>query len=531
MNPCCKAGCSAAPAGRTSFAVLLSKQRVPARDGTKPLRVRAQTRPEEDERSRSATGSRASSRSSSSSATTRGGCTTTSASRSTVRLPVGPFRKGVPLEPGQQHLAVHVEDHPLEYARFEGAIPAGHYGAGSVEIWDHGTFELVEQKRDGGLTVRLHGERLEGTWALVPAHLSGEEKNWLIIRKRDTAAPAQRGERREYKPMLASLAEELPTGRDWLYEVKWDGYRTLARVASERGDPREPQRQGPDDPLRLGREGASARAAHARLRSRRRGLCARRQRTRELLGDAAGQRATRLLRLRPARARGRAARRAPAPRAAARLEALLVPGRHRSVLRELRRREGALRRRSPAGAGGDHGQALGVALLRGEADARLAQAEDAPAAGARRLRLHEGPGAALGDIRRPRARGAARRGSGLRRQLRHGLQRAGDRAAPEEAAPAGAQDLAIRGRAEDAARPQGRRRLGEAGARLRGRVRRMDARRPPARPGLQGTPRRQGGEAGEARAAGRDGAAQREPHAQAVQPGQALLGRRGHHQG
>jgi bifunctional non-homologous end joining protein LigD len=125
---------------------------------------------------------------------------------------------------------VHVEDHPLEYARFEGTIPAGQYGAGSVEIWDRGTFELVEQKRDGGLTVRLHGERLEGTWALVPAHLSGEEKNWLIIRKRDTAAPAPRDERREYKPMLASLAEELPTGRDWVYEVKWDGYRTLARV-------------------------------------------------------------------------------------------------------------------------------------------------------------------------------------------------------------------------------------------------------------------------------------------------------------
>src|SRR5437762_5364310 len=98
--------------------------------------------------------------------------------------------KGVPLEPGQQHLAVHVEDHPLEYAKFEGEIPAGQYGAGTVEIWDAGTFELVERKRDGGLTVRLHGERLDGTWALVPARLSGEEKNWLIIRKRDTAAPA-----------------------------------------------------------------------------------------------------------------------------------------------------------------------------------------------------------------------------------------------------------------------------------------------------------------------------------------------------
>jgi bifunctional non-homologous end joining protein LigD len=140
--------------------------------------------------------------------------------------------KGVPLEPGQQHLAVHVEDHPLEYAQFEGTIPAGQYGAGSVEIWDRGTFELVERKRDGGLTVRLHGERLDGTWALVPANLSGEEKNWLIVRKRDTEATGPTGPRRDYKPMLASLTDALPSGTDWTYEVKWDGYRALARVTS-----------------------------------------------------------------------------------------------------------------------------------------------------------------------------------------------------------------------------------------------------------------------------------------------------------
>ena len=89
-------------------------------------------------------------------------------------------------------LAVHVEDHPLDYASFEGEIPQGEYGAGTVELWDRGTYELVEEKRDGGLTVRLHGERLEGVWTLVPAHMDGKEQNWLLIRKRDGRGRAAR---------------------------------------------------------------------------------------------------------------------------------------------------------------------------------------------------------------------------------------------------------------------------------------------------------------------------------------------------
>ena len=91
--------------------------------------------------------------------------------------------KGIPLRKGQRHLAVHVEDHPLDYATFEGEIPAGEYGAGTVEIWDSGHYELVEEKRDGGLTVRLHGERLDGLWTLVPTRIDGNERNWLMIRK------------------------------------------------------------------------------------------------------------------------------------------------------------------------------------------------------------------------------------------------------------------------------------------------------------------------------------------------------------
>jgi bifunctional non-homologous end joining protein LigD len=149
----------------------------------------------------------------------------------------GVVPKGIPLEPGLQHLAVHVEDHPLSYATFEGEIPKGEYGAGTVEIWDKGTYEVVEEKRDGGLTVRLHGKKLDGTWGLVPAKLGGDERNWLLIRKREEGASTP-GSTRRYAPMLATVAEttQMPTGDGWEYEIKWDGYRIVARVASGEAD-------------------------------------------------------------------------------------------------------------------------------------------------------------------------------------------------------------------------------------------------------------------------------------------------------
>ncbi len=135
--------------------------------------------------------------------------------------------KGLPLEAGERHLAVHVEDHPLDYGSFEGVIPAGQYGAGTVEIWDRGTYELLEEKRNGGLTVHLHGERVDGVWTLVPARLDGDERNWLLLRKdaAEAAAPVP-----ELRPQLASLTERLPTGAGWLYEPKWDGYRALVAL-------------------------------------------------------------------------------------------------------------------------------------------------------------------------------------------------------------------------------------------------------------------------------------------------------------
>ena len=134
--------------------------------------------------------------------------------------------KGLPLRSGERHLAVHVEDHPLDYATFEGEIPAGQYGAGTVEIWDRGTYELLEEKRNGGLTVRLAGERVHGIWTLVPARLDGDERNWLLLRK-DGGDEAQA----TLTPQLATSVDTLPSGDQWLFEPKWDGYRAIVTIA------------------------------------------------------------------------------------------------------------------------------------------------------------------------------------------------------------------------------------------------------------------------------------------------------------
>jgi len=151
--------------------------------------------------------------------------------------------KGVPLEPGGRALAVHVEDHPLEYAAFHGEIPTGQYGAGSVEIWDSGTYELLEEKGNGQLTFRLDGKRLEGTWSLVPARLDGKEQNWLLIKRRDDETGGD-AVQRTYEPMLAAPSDAVPAGDDWIFEVKFDGYRALAYVRG--GECRLMSRNGND---------------------------------------------------------------------------------------------------------------------------------------------------------------------------------------------------------------------------------------------------------------------------------------------
>src|SRR3954462_13486877 len=104
--------------------------------------------------------------------------------------------KGPTLDPGEKRLAVRVEDHPIAYGDFEGTIPAGNYGAGSVLLWDRGTYELLgkdpaeAQLERGDFKFRLHGEKLMGEFALVKIKRSEKGNEWLLIKKKDFAAKA-----------------------------------------------------------------------------------------------------------------------------------------------------------------------------------------------------------------------------------------------------------------------------------------------------------------------------------------------------
>src|ERR1700749_91659 len=104
--------------------------------------------------------------------------------------------KGPTLDPSLKHFAAHVEDHPIEYGDFEGTIPKGNYGAGSGMLWDQGTFTLlgdvggVEQIARGDLKFQLHGEKLNGDFALVQMKGRGKGNDWLLLKKRDAHAVA-----------------------------------------------------------------------------------------------------------------------------------------------------------------------------------------------------------------------------------------------------------------------------------------------------------------------------------------------------
>jgi bifunctional non-homologous end joining protein LigD len=136
--------------------------------------------------------------------------------------------KGIPADPATNHLAVHTEDHPLEYATFEGDIPSGEYGGGRVSIWDHGEYEL-EKWTETEVKVVLHGSRAQGRYVLFATR----GKNWMIHRMDPARAGFQPLPAR-IAPMLA-LAGPLPASdKGWAYEVKWDGIRAIAYVEGGR---------------------------------------------------------------------------------------------------------------------------------------------------------------------------------------------------------------------------------------------------------------------------------------------------------
>ena len=194
--------------------------------------------------------------------------------------------QGPSLDPAIRRLAVHTEDHPLEYADFEERIPQGQYGAGGMIVWDRGTWipmgDPEADYRKGTLKFRLSGEKLGGGWMLVRLKPKEGERgdNWLLIKERDpfarpgseaaileerpesvlsgrlveelaaSEAPPEpaRGRKprsvrpsalpgasktalpRTFRPKLASPAARPPEGEEWLHEIKFDGYRTIARV-------------------------------------------------------------------------------------------------------------------------------------------------------------------------------------------------------------------------------------------------------------------------------------------------------------
>jgi bifunctional non-homologous end joining protein LigD len=153
---------------------------------------------------------------------------------------------GIPEDPKDNRLAVHTEDHPLEYLEFEGDIPKGSYGAGTMRIWDRGTYE--EHKFDDAkVEITFHGERLQGRYGLFPLKRKKGEppgKDWMIHRMDPPADPTREPMPEHVKPMLARAAALPARDDDWAYEIKWDGVRAL--VYSEPGRIRFESRNGND---------------------------------------------------------------------------------------------------------------------------------------------------------------------------------------------------------------------------------------------------------------------------------------------
>jgi bifunctional non-homologous end joining protein LigD len=135
--------------------------------------------------------------------------------------------KGLPLAPGENHLAVSVEDHPLEYLDFEAEIPKGQYGAGLITIWDRGTYECLKWEAKK-VEVALHGERVDARYALFPIDKDERPKNWLIHRMDPAADPHREPMPARIVPMFARTGSLPAQEQGWAFEVKWDGVRAIA---------------------------------------------------------------------------------------------------------------------------------------------------------------------------------------------------------------------------------------------------------------------------------------------------------------
>jgi bifunctional non-homologous end joining protein LigD len=135
--------------------------------------------------------------------------------------------KGLPQEPKDNRLAVWTEDHPLEYVDFHGEIPKGQYGAGTMRIWDRGTYEVLKWE-PRKIEVALDGERVNARYALFPISKEDQPKEWMIHRM-DPPEDADRGPMPEHiKPMLARAGALPREDAGWAYEIKWDGVRAIA---------------------------------------------------------------------------------------------------------------------------------------------------------------------------------------------------------------------------------------------------------------------------------------------------------------
>lgn len=131
---------------------------------------------------------------------------------------------GIPDVPGENRKAVHTEDHPLEYLHFEGTIPKGQYGAGTMFVWDHGTYDC-EVWEENKVTAVFHGERVTGRYHLFQA--GREQKDWMIRRVDPPADPDREPLPEHVAPMTAKPGK-LPTGDDWAFEIAWQGERVVA---------------------------------------------------------------------------------------------------------------------------------------------------------------------------------------------------------------------------------------------------------------------------------------------------------------